>query len=427
VSAGSAGTPENRLATNVEHLLRDIAPQVLAAVARRHDDFAAAEDAVQEALIAATAQWTNEGIPANPRGWLYHVALRRITDHLRSELARRRREEAVASELIAEWAFVPPPDIEVPADTDDTLALVFMCCHPALTPTSAIALTLRAVGGLTTAEIANAFLVPEATMAQRISRAKQTIKSSGIAFSLPSDAEQSERLSAVLQVLYLIFNEGYASSIGSDLHRPDLSNEAIRLTRMLHELLPREPEVSGLLALMLLTDARRAARTDANGALIPLDEQDRRLWNRGLIAEGTALLSQTLSPDSIGSYQVQAAIAALHDEASSVRDTDWVQIRELYGMLRGISDSPMVALNQAVAAAMVDGPAAGLEQLAALDRDSRIAGHYRLDAVRGHLFEMAGDRDRAIAHFRAAAERTANIPERNYLLTKAARVGAEGR
>lgn len=421
----SAGTPETPRVTNVEHLLRELAPQVLGAVARRYDDFAAAEDAVQEALIAAAAQWTSEGIPANPRGWLYHVALRRITDHLRSELARRRREEAVASELIAEWAFVPPPDVEMSANTDDTLALVFMCCHPALTPTSAIALTLRAVGGLTTAEIANAFLVPEATMAQRISRAKQTIKSSGIAFSLPSESEQSERLSAVLQVLYLIFNEGYASSIGSDLHRADLSNEAIRLTRMLRELLPHEPEVSGLLALMLLTDARRAARTDADGALIPLDEQDRTLWNRGLIAEGTALVSETLSPESVGPYQVQAATAALHDEASSVQDTDWAQIRALYGVLREISDNPMVALNQAVAAAMVDGPAAGLEQLAALDGDSRIAGHYRLDAVRGHLFEMAGDRERAVAHFRAAAERTANIAERNYLLTKAARAAAQ--
>ena len=419
-----AGTSEHRVAPTVEHLLREVAPQVLTAVARRYEDFAAAEDAVQEALIAAAEQWTSEGIPANPRGWLYHVALRRVADHLRSELARRRREDAVASELIAEWAFVPPPDVEVPANADDTLALVFMCCHPALTPASAIALTLRAVGGLTTAEIANAFLVPEATMAQRISRAKGTIKSSGIAFSLPSEAERVERLGAVLQVLYLIFNEGYASSIGSDLHRPDLSNEAIRLARMMRELLPREPEVAGLLALMLLTDARRAARTDASGALIPLDEQDRALWNRDLIAEGTALISRTLSPDSVGPYQVQAAIASVHDEAASVRDTDWPQIRALYGVLRAISDNPMVALNQAVAAAMVDGPAAALEELAALDGDSRIAGHYRLDAVRGHLFEMAGDSERAIAHFRAAAERTASIPERNYLLTKAARLEA---
>jgi RNA polymerase sigma factor (sigma-70 family) len=423
----SAGTSEPPLVTNVERLLRDLAPQVLAAVARRYDDFAAAEDGVQEALIAAAARWNSDGIPANPRGWLYHVALRRLTDHLRSELARRRREEAVASELIAEWAFVPPSDVEVPANSDDTLALLFMCCHPALTPASAIALTLRAVGGLTTAEIANAFLVPEATMAQRISRAKQSIKSSGIAFSLPTQSERSERLSAVLQVLYLIFNEGYASSIGSDLHRADLSNEAIRLTRMLRELLPAEPEVSGLLALMLLTDARRAARADADGALIPLDEQDRSLWNRDLIAEGAALLSRTLSSDSVGPYQVQAAIAALHDEASSVQDTDWPQIRALYGVLRGISDNPMVALNQAVAAAMVEGPAVGLEQLAALDADARIAGHYRLDAVRGHLFELAGNRERAVAHFRAAAERTANMAERNYLLTKAARVAAEGR
>ena len=384
-----------------------------------------AEDAVQEALIAAAARWPDEGIPRNPRGWLYHVALRRITDHLRSELARRRREDAVASEVFAEWAFVPPPDTDVPTDRDDSLALIFMCCHPALTTSSAIALTLRAVGGLTTAEIASAFLVPEATMAQRISRAKQSIKASAVAFSMPGVSERAERLAAVLHVLYLIFNEGYASSAGSDLHRPDLSNEAIRLARMLRDLLPDEAEVSGLLVLMLLTDARRTARTNAEGELVSLDLQDRSLWDRRLIDEGTALLARTLSSESVGPYQIQAAIAALHDEAPSFEDTDWPQIVALYESLRAIADNPMVALNQAVASAMVHGPAAGLKQLEALDRDPRIAGHYRIDAVRGHLFEMAGDSARARAHYLAAAERTASFPERHYLTARAARLSAE--
>jgi RNA polymerase sigma factor (sigma-70 family) len=413
-------TPEHPHSA-VEHLLRELAPQVLGAVARRHGDFAAAEDAVQEALIAAASQWQAEGVPANPRGWLYHVALRRITDHLRSELSRRRREDAVASQLWADWAFVPPPDGEVDVEQDDTLVLLFMCCHPALTPPSAIALTLRAVGGLTTAEIANAFLVPEATMAQRISRAKQTIRTSGIPFSMPTDADRAERLGAVLHVLYLIFSEGYTSSLGADLHRTDLSNEAIRLTRAVHALRPEDGEITGLLALLLLTDARRAARTGPNGELIPLDEQDRTLWNQRLIAEGIALVSDALPRGSIGPYQLQAAIAALHDEAPRVEDTDWPQILELYGVLERMSNNPMVALNRAIAAAMVHGPEKGLEMLAALDGDARVAGHYRLDAVRGHLLEMTGDHERAVVHYRAAADRTASIPERNYLLTKAAR------
>jgi len=417
-------TPEI-LDSTVGHLLRELAPQVLGAVVRRHGDFAAAEDAVQEALIAATAQWPAEGIPTNPRGWLFRVSLRRLTDHLRSELARHRRENAVASEVWAEWAFVPPQDRDIAVDQDDTLALFFMCCHPALTPPSAIALTLRAVGGLTTAEIARAFLVPEATMAQRISRAKASIKASEVPFRLPSEEERAERLSAVLHVLYLVFSEGYTSSSGPDLQRTDLSNEAIRLTRTVRDLLPNDGEAAGLLALMLLTDARRAARTGSSGELIPLDEQDRTLWDRGLIAEGVALVSETLSRGSIGSYQLQAAIAAVHDEAVRADDTDWPQILALYGLLERMSDNPMVKLNRAIAAAMVDGPAVGLEMLQALDADPRMAGHYRLDAVRGHLFEMAGDSERAIAHCRAAAERTASIPERNYLLSKVARLASE--
>lgn len=407
---------------DVGHLLRELAPQVLGAVARRHGDFAAAEDAVQEALIAAAARWPAEGVPANPRGWLYRVAVRRFADHLRSEVARRRREDAVAGEVWADWAFVPAEDPDVEVERDDALVLLFMCCHPALTPPTAIALTLRAVGGLTTAEIASAFFVPEATMAQRISRAKQSIRASGIPFALPTDAERAGRLRAVLHVLYLIFNEGYASSAGPALHRPDLATEAIRLARSLHELLPEDGEVAGLLALMLLTDARRAARTGPGGELVPLDEQDRTLWDRAKIAEGVALVSGALSRGSVGFYQLQAAIAAVHDEAPSTGDTDWPQILALYGLLERTSDNPMVSLNRAIAAAMVHGPEAGLALLAALDTDDRLGGHYRLDAVRGHLFEMAGDRERALAHYRAAAGRTASLPERNYLLTKAARL-----
>ena len=413
--------------TTIGHLLRELAPQVLGVVARRHGEFADAEDAVQEALIAAARQWPDEGIPRNPRGWLYHVALRRLTDQLRSEVARRRREDAVASELWAEWAFVPAPDVEVGVEQDDTLVLLFMCCHPALTPASAIALTLRAVGGLTTAEIARAFLVPEATMAQRISRAKQSIAASKAAFRLPTDAERTERLGAVLHVLYLIFNEGYTSSTGRDLYRADLSDEAIRLARTLHGLLPGDAEVAGLLALMLLTDARRPARTGAGGELIPLDEQDRTRWDRALIAEGTALVSAALSRRSIGPYQLQAAVAALHDEAARVEDTDWPQILALYGLLKRMDDNPMVALNHAIAASMVDGPAAGLALVTALDADARLHGHYRLDAVRAHLLERAGDSARAIDHYRAAAERTTSIPERNYLTARAARLAVQPR
>ncbi len=414
-------TPES-LDSTASHLLRELAPQVLGAVARRHGDFAAAEDAVQEALIAAAMQWPVAGIPSNPRGWLYLVAIRRLNDHLRSELARRRREDAVASERSADEPFVPPNDGEIGVDQDDTLVLLFMCCHPALTPPSAIALTLRAVGGLTTAEIANAFLVPEATMAQRISRAKQSIKTSKVPFSMPTEGERAERLRAVLHVLYLIFSEGYTSSSGPSLHRTDLSNEAIRLTRAVHGLLPNDGEVAGLLALMLLTDARRAARTGASGELIPLDEQDRALWDQRLIAEGIALVAGALSKGSIGLYQLQAAIAAVHDEAASTEDTDWPQILALYGLLKRMSDNPVVALNHAIAAAMVDGPAAGMELLKALDTDAQMSGHYRLDAVRAHMLEMAGDHERAIVHYRAAAERTTSIPERNYLTTKAARL-----
>jgi predicted RNA polymerase sigma factor len=319
---------------------------------------------------------------------------------------------------------VPPPEVEIGVDGDDTLTLLFMCCHPALTAASAIALTLRAVGGLTTAEIASAFMVPEATMAQRISRAKASIKSSSVPFSMPAGEERAQRLASVLHVLYLVFNEGYASSSGAQLQRTDLSGEAIRLTRTLHALLPDDGEVAGLLALMLLTDARRAARTGPSGELVPLDEQDRALWDRALIAEGVALVSAALSRGSVGAYSLQAAIAAVHDEAARAQDTDWPQILALYTVLERLSDNPMVSLNRAIAAAMVHGPRVGLEQLQALDEDARLRGHYRLDAVRGHLHERLGDAERAIAHYRAAAERTASLPERDYLTLKAARLAA---
>jgi RNA polymerase sigma factor (sigma-70 family) len=405
-----------------EHLLRELAPQVLGAVARRFRDFSSAEDAVQEAMIAAFKQWPQEGVPSNPRGWLIQVAGRRLTDHVRSEIARRERETAVAAEV---ESFSPDVEIEADMDPDDTLILLFMCCHPALSASSAIALTLRAVGGLTTAEIANAFLVPEATMAQRISRAKQTIKTSGVRFHLPAPHERTERLPAVLHVLYLIFSEGYASSIGSRLQRLDLAREAIRLTRNTKMLLPDNPEVTGLLALMLLTDARRAARTGPDEELIPLDKQDRTLWDRAEIAEGIELLTTALSRGSVGLYQLQAAIAAVHDESKRVEDTDWPQIMALYELLRRVSPSPMITLNHAIAAAMVHGPGKGLELLRALDGDPRIANHYRLDAVRAHLFEKIGDREAAIKHYRNAATRTTSIPERNYLMTQAARLAGD--
>jgi RNA polymerase sigma factor (sigma-70 family) len=402
-----------------EHLLRELAPQVLGAVTRRFHDFASAEDAVQEAMIAAFTQWPEEGIPENPRGWLIQVASRRMTDQLRSAMARRERETTVASETDV---MAPSVDLESDMDPDDTLILLFMCCHPALTSSSAIALTLRAVGGLTTAEIGNAFLVPESTMAQRISRAKQNIKASGVPFRLPSPRERAERLPAVLHVLYLIFNEGYASSIGAHLQRVDLAQEAIRLTRCMKNLLPDDAEVAGLLALMLLTDARRTARTGPNEELIPLDKQVRALWDRAEISEGIELLTAALSKGAVGLYQLQAAIAAVHDEAARTEDTDWPQILALYELLKRVSPGPMVTLNHAIAAAMVHGPSKGLELLKALDADIRLAGHYRLDAVRAHLLEMLGDHESAIKHYRIAAARTTSIPEQNYLMTQAARL-----
>jgi predicted RNA polymerase sigma factor len=354
-----------------------------------------------------------------------------MADYIRSESARRRRESEVALEAVLETPAQTPDAtaIETAPQEDDTLVLLFMCCHSALTPASAIALTLRAVGGLTTAEIAHAFMVPEPTMAQRISRAKQSIKNSGIPFQLPTAAEWAKRLRAVLHVLYLIFNEGYTSSAGPNLRRGDLSHEAIRLTRIVHHLQPPDQaegtEVAGLLALMLLTDARRLARTGAEGELIPLAQQDRELWDRQQITEGVALISATLPKGSVGPYQLQAAIAAVHDEAARADDTDWPQILALYDLLRRMSRNPMVILNHAIAAAMVHGPTKGLELLDALKADVRLADHHRLDAVRAHLLELAGDREGALRHYRSAAGKTGSLPERNYLLTQAARLSSE--
>jgi predicted RNA polymerase sigma factor len=364
-------------------------------------------------------------VPNSPGGWLFRAAWRGLMDAQRSETARRRREETVAS--AATDQALPPEIVDEldPHSEDDTLLLLFTCCHPALTEASAIALTLRAVGGLTTAEIARAFLVPESTMAQRISRAKRTITDSGVPLELPGAAEREKRLAAVLHVLYLIFNEGYASTSGQDLVRVELGNEAIRLARMMRRLQPDHAEVAGLLALMLLTDARRPARTGPVGELIPLDEQDRALWNRSAIDEGLALVTAAFQKGAVGAYQVQAAIAALHDEAPSTDATDWPQILALYGVLRRIADNPVVAMNEAVAAAMVHGPAHGLRLLEDLAADPRLASGHRLDAARAHLHERAGDHDAALRHFLAAAAATTSLPERNYLLSRVARLRAK--
>jgi RNA polymerase sigma factor (sigma-70 family) len=412
------------MTTSIERALRDLAPQVLGALARRHGDFGAAEDAVQEALAAAALEWPRAGVPEHPRAWLIHVAARKLTDQIRSESARRRRETKIVFETPPEDSVVPPPDEAAQPERDDTLVLLFMCCHPALTRLSAIALTLRAVGGLTTAEIASAFLVPEATMAQRISRAKQSIKSSGVGFVMPPPEARDARLGAVLHVVYLVFNEGYATSSGEAHHRVDLSSEAIRLGRALCGLLPDDPGVTGLLALMLLTDARRPARSGPNGEIVPLDEQDRSLWDRAAIAEGVELVTRALARGPAGSYLLQAAIAAVHDEAARAEDTDWPQIAALYGELMRLSDNPMVTLSHAVAVAMTEGPAEGLRRLDDLARDPRIRGHHRLDAVRAHLLERAGATDEAARFYRAAAEKTASVPERDYLLMKIARLRA---
>ncbi|WP_091294835.1 RNA polymerase sigma factor [Micromonospora halophytica] len=404
----------------VEDLLRRHAPQVLGAVARRYGNFALAEDATQEALLAAATRWPVDGVPDDPRAWLITVAARRLTDLLRSEQARRRREDDAARRLPPGQWLADPPDRREPVD--DSLVLLFLCCHPQLPPAGQIALTLRAVGGLSTTEVARAFLVPEGTMTRRISRAKQRIRDSGVPFALPARAEREARLDAVRHVLYLIFNEGYASTAGPRLRRVDLSSEAIRLTRMLHRALPDDPETTGLLALMLLTDARGPARVGPGGELVPMAEQDRRLWRADQIAEGVALVEAALPHGDVGPYQLQAAIAALHDEAPSAEQTDWPQIAALYGLLMRLSDNPVVALNHAVAVAMATGESAGLDLLAGLATDPRIADDPRLHAARAHLWERAGLLDAARAAYEQAARRSMNLPQQRYLYGRAARL-----
>ena len=399
----------------IEQLLRTLAPAVLGPLVRRYGGFDTCEDAVQEALLAAARQWPAEGVPENPRGWLATVAARRRIELLRADTARARREQAAAA--------LEPPDPAPALGADDTLALLMLCCHPSLSRPSQVALTLRAVGGLRTAEIARAFLVPESTIGQRISRAKARIKAEGARFRDPPPEDRPERLAAVLEVLYLIFNEGYTASEGDALHRVELTAEAIRLTRQLHDEVPRDDpqtgEVAGLLALMLLTDARRPARQDEEGRLVPLAEQDRARWDAAAIAEGTALLAATLVAYPIGRYQAQAAIAAVHAEARRAEDTDWPQILALYGVLTALAPGPVVTLNEIVAIAMVDGPQEALARLAAAE--PALAGYHRVDAVRAHLLEQAGDRDAARACYRRAAELTLSVPERQYLLARAAR------
>jgi len=412
---GAPGAPD------IGELLRELAPEVLGALVRRYGRFGACEDAVQEAMLEAVTSWPARGLPDSPKGWLLTVASRRLIDEVRSEHARRRREQEDAA------AAAPLEQPQQPAaDHDDGLTLLFLCCHPALSGPSQIALTLRAVGGLSTAQIAAAFLVPEATMAQRISRAKDAIRASGARFEMPGPAERPARLGIVLHVLYLIFNEGYTATAGTGLTAPELSGEAIRLTRRLHRLLPGDAEVTGLLALMLLTDARRAARTGPDGSLIPLGEQDRSLWDSARIAEGVALVSAVLPAGQVGPYQVQAAIAAVHDEAKSVGTTDWPQILGLYELLEQLAPGPMVSLNRAVAVAMVAGPAAGLDLLRELESDRRLAGHHRLHAARAHLLEMSGDAEAAVTSYREAARRTTSLPERRYLTGRAARLAGQG-
>jgi RNA polymerase sigma factor (sigma-70 family) len=396
--------------TGLEDLLRECAPQVLGAVVRRFGDFGTCEDAVQEALLAAAQQWPAEGVPAHPKGWLITVASRRRIELLRNETARRRREEAVHFE----------PETGPATSVDDSLTLLLLCCHPALSTASQIALTLRAVGGLTTAEIARALLVPESTVGQRISRAKQKIREAGATFSLPPPDEREARLVAVRQVLYLIFNEGYTASSGARLHRVELTAEAIRLTRQLHAQLPDDGEVAGLLALMLLTDARRPARTRPDGALVPLAEQDRTRWDAAAIAEGISLITAALARAPIGPYQLQAAIAAVHDEAARPEETDWPQILQLYGMLHALAPGPMVQLNRVVALAEVHGPELGLAQLELAEDDPALRGHHRVAAVRAHLLEMSGHLGSARAAYLEAARLTLSAPEQRYLMSRAA-------
>lgn len=407
----------------VEHLLRALTPQVLGILVRRYGDFARCEDAVQEALIDAAATWSRDGAPEHPLGWLTTVAARRYVDQVRSDAARERRERALFDAVPRDRLLAPPPDAE--PVRDDLLELLFLCCHPALTPSAQMALTLRAVAGLTTTEIAAAFLVPDKTMGQRISRAKQRLREVGARFELPPDHERGPALAVVLHVLYLLFNEGYSASAGPVLRRPDLTEQAMRLARELHRRLPDSGETAGLLALMLLTEARAATRTGPDGVLVPLADQDRTGWDRAAIAEGADLVTRSLADSPVGPYQVQAAIAAVHCEAATAKDTDWPQVLALYDVLERIAPSPVAALNRAVAVGEVHGPRAGLDAVAELERGV-LAGNHRLVAVRAHLLEQAGDRTAASEAFRQAARLAGNVPEQRFLLLRAARCASTG-
>ncbi|MFI7023759.1 RNA polymerase sigma factor [Micromonospora sp. NPDC049900] len=400
-------------------LLRRLVPQVLGTLVRRYGDFATAEDAVQEALVAAVEAWPREGVPEHPSGWLHTVAARRYVDQVRAEAARTRRERTAHDALPRDALVAPPPDAAAPA-RDDLLELFLLCCHPALPAPAQLALTLRAVGGLTTAEVAAAFLVPEKTMGQRIVRAKQRLRDAGARFAPPPAAEQGRRLAVVRQVLYLLFNEGYSASSGPELRRADLTRQALRLTRRLHERLPDDGETAGLLALMLLTEARAAARVDPDGDLVPLAEQDRRRWDRAAIAEGCALVANSLATSPPGPYQVQAAIAAVHAEAPRTEETDWPQVLGLYEVLDRLAPNPVATLNRAVAVGMVHGPEAGLALLTEVE-SGPLADHHRRHAVRAHLLELAGDRSAATVAWRRAADLAGNDAERRHLLRRAAR------
>jgi RNA polymerase sigma factor (sigma-70 family) len=410
---------------DIEPILRVEAPQVLGALVRRYGHFDLAEDAVQDALLTASRHWPASGVPDRPRAWLIRVGSRALVDRLRSDRAREGREQRTANELTGDQLVSAPADVPRDLDRDDSLLVLFLCCHPALTPPSAIALTLRAVGGLRTDEIARAFLVPAKTIGQRISRAKATVRAEP--FERPSGEDFAPRLAAVLRVLYLIFNEGYVASSGAALVRTDLSAEAIRLSRMLHRILPDDGEVAGMLALMLLTDARRGARVAGDGSAVPITDQDRTAWDAALIEEGTALVTRAMATAPLGRYQIQAAIAALHDEAVTAEDTDWPQILGLYTLLERFDPSPMVPLNRAVAEAMVHGPERGLRTLDGLEAEGRLAGHHRLHAVRGHLLDQAGCPGEAVISYEAAASATLSTPEQRYLRQRAARARERSR
>jgi RNA polymerase sigma factor (sigma-70 family) len=407
-------------AAGLEDLWRRAAPQVLAGLVRGYGDFDAAEDALQEALLAAARQWPEDGVPADPTAWLLTVASRRLIDRRRQDAARAGRERADAMRTPADRLVAPAPD--VPGTTDDEVTLFLLCCHPALRPPAQIALTLRALGGLSTAQIARAFLVPEATMAQRISRAKARLRQAGATLAVLPAGELPDRVAAVAHVLYLIFTEGHASSAGRDLYDVSLTREAIRLARYLHARLPDVGEITGLLALMLLTDARRAARTTADGSLVPLAEQDRSRWDAEAIREGIALVESALPRGTVGPYQLQAAIAAVHAEASRADATDWAQIDALYRMLERVAPGPVVTVNHAVAVAMLHGPDAGLLLLEPLLATEVPGRYHRVHAVRGHLLEMRGDAEEARAAYAAAAELTTSLPEQRYLNERAARL-----